>query len=73
VTLVKPGSCSDLVASEKRPPVRQYRVICLFKSDLSGKPTRFQKWNSTTPKHFDSRQASCAIDGRLGNAPVALV
>ena len=50
VTLVKPRSCSDLVASAQRPPVRQYSVICLFMSTLSGKPTDFQMRNSIRPR-----------------------
>ena len=50
VTLVKPRSCSDLVASAQRPPVAQYSVIFAFMSVLSGKPTSFQMRNSISPR-----------------------
>ncbi len=50
VTLVKPRSCSDLVASAQRPPVAQYKVICLFMSTVSGEPASFQMRNSIRPR-----------------------
>ena len=50
VTLVKPRSCSDLVASAQRPPVAQYKVICLFMSTAPGKPASFQMRNSIRPR-----------------------
>jgi hypothetical protein len=50
VTLVKPRSCSDLIANAQLPAVAQYSMIFVFRFVLSGKPTSLQILNSIRPR-----------------------